>query len=58
MVNVLKGLLAEEAGQDLIEYALLAALVGIGTAAALRALHNTVGNTFNTIGNSLTRATA
>ena len=58
MVNFTKRLFAEEAGQDLIEYALLAALVGIGAAAALRTLHNTVGNTFNTIGNSLTRATA
>ena len=49
-------ILTDEAGQDLIEYALLAALIAIGTLAAMRTLHNTVGNTFNTIGNSLKTA--
>ena len=58
MKQMLKQLIAEDSGQDLIEYALVAALVGLGAVAAMRSLGNTVTNTFNTIGTSLTNATA
>ena len=54
MKQLLGKLVAEESGQDLIEYALVAALVGLGAVAALRGLSNNVGKTFNTVGNSLT----
>jgi pilus assembly protein Flp/PilA len=54
----LKKLIAEESGQDLIEYALVAALVGLGAVAAMRGLSNTIGNNFNAVGNSLTNAIA
>ena len=48
----------DESGQDLIEYALVAALVGLGTVAAMGGLANSIGNTFNSVGNQLTSATA
>jgi len=56
MKNMLKNLMVEESGQDLIEYALVAALVGLGAVAAMRGLTNSIGNTFNGIGTSLTTA--
>jgi pilus assembly protein Flp/PilA len=58
MKQLLKKLLVEESGQDLIEYALIAALVGLGAVAALKGLSNNVGKTFNGVGNSLTNAVA
>jgi pilus assembly protein Flp/PilA len=53
---ILNNLVNEESGQDLIEYALVAALVGLGAVAALNGLSNTIKNTFNAIGNGLTSA--
>jgi|HubBroStandDraft_2_1064218.scaffolds.fasta_scaffold741910_2 pilus assembly protein Flp/PilA len=58
MKNFLKNLLAEESGQDLIEYALVAALVGLGSVTAMGSLASSIANTFNTIGNELTTAVA
>ena len=49
-----KRLLRDESGQDLIEYALLAALVGLGAVVSMRGLGTKIGNGFNTIGNNLT----
>ena len=54
MKQILKNLMMEESGQDLIEYALVAALVGLGSVAAMSSLANSIGNTFNGIGNQLT----
>lgn len=51
---VLRHLLHDEAGQDLIEYALVAALVGLGAVVALKSLTNSIDNTFNKVGSSLT----
>ena len=50
MKQLLKNLMTEDSGQDLIEYALVAALVGLGAVASITALKNTISNTFNTIG--------
>jgi pilus assembly protein Flp/PilA len=58
MKQLLTNLMAEDSGQDLIEYALVAALVGLGAVAAMKGLSNSIGNTFNGVGNSLTNATA
>ena len=58
MKQLLKNLIAEEAGQDLIEYALVAALVGLGSVASMSSLASTIANTFNGIGNALTNAVA
>jgi pilus assembly protein Flp/PilA len=51
-------LVNDDSGQDLIEYALVAGLVGLGAVAAMKGLSNTIGNTFNGVGNSLTNAVA
>jgi pilus assembly protein Flp/PilA len=56
MKQLLKKLVVEESGQDLIEYALVAALVGLGAVAAMRGLSNSIGTTFNGVGSSLTGA--
>ena len=45
--------LADDAGQDLIEYALLAALVGIGGVLSMKGLSNKISNTFNNVGTTL-----
>jgi pilus assembly protein Flp/PilA len=58
MKQFLKQLAADDSGQDLIEYALVAALVGVAAVSAMRVLNNTIGNTFNKVGNSLTNAVA
>lgn len=56
MLEFLKQIASDDDGQDLIEYALVAALIGVAAASALRVLHNAIGNTFNSVGNSLTNA--
>ncbi len=50
---LLRALVDEESGQDLIEYALIAAIVALGAIAAMGSLSNQIANEFNTIGNSL-----
>ena len=52
--QILNHLIVDESGQDLIEYALVAALVGLGSIVAMKGLSNTIGNAFNTVGNNLT----
>jgi pilus assembly protein Flp/PilA len=61
MANVkqlIKELVKEDSGQDLIEYALVAALVGLGSVAAISGLDNSLKNTFNSIGSGLANSTA
>jgi len=53
-----KNLVVEDSGQDLIEYALVAALVGLGSVAAISGLDNTLRNTYNGVSSALTNATA
>ena len=50
------GLLCDESGQDLIEYALVGALLAVAVAAAVTTLGKKIGTSFNAIGNSLTNA--
>jgi pilus assembly protein Flp/PilA len=47
-------LLKDESGQDLVEYALIAAIVGLGTAAAMRSLASGIASAFTTLGSRLT----
>ena len=56
--QLLMRLVAEDSGQDLIEYALVAALVGLGSVASIGSLTNSLQNTFNGIGSALTNAVA
>lgn len=52
--EILMNLVKDESGQDLIEYALVAALLGLGAIASMKTLANTIGNGFNTINTQLT----
>lgn len=47
------GLVREDNGQDLIEYALIAAFIALGAIAAMGSLSNKIGSEFNKIGSSL-----
>ena len=44
--NRLRMLVRDDSGQDLIEYAMLAALLALGTLAATQAAGDTIVNTF------------
>jgi pilus assembly protein Flp/PilA len=46
----------ETEGQDLIEYALLAATIGLGALVGMRAVRNALNSEFSTIGTSITNA--
>lgn len=41
---------ADECGQDLIEYALLVALIGLFSVTAMKGLANYISNAFNSVG--------
>ena len=47
-------LVTDERGQDLIEYGLMASLIGLGVMAGLRGMKTSVGTAFNQISNTLT----
>ena len=44
----------DESGQDLIEYALVAALIGLGAVSSMKTFATTIGSAFTTVGNTLT----
>ena len=50
----MNNLIVEESGQDLIEYALVAALVGLGAVASMKTLSTSIGTAFTSIGTTLT----
>jgi len=52
--DILSGLLSNESGQDLIEYALVAALIALGATAAMNTLATTISTAFTTVGSKLT----
>jgi pilus assembly protein Flp/PilA len=54
--QLFKNLINEESGQDLIEYALVAALVGLGSVASMQSLALSITNAFNGIGVALANA--
>jgi pilus assembly protein Flp/PilA len=54
MVNLLKKLHKEEAGQDLIEYALIALLIALGAIAGLGQAASSINNEFSKIAGKLT----
>ena len=56
--NLISSLHESESGQDLIEYALVCALIALGAIASMQAVANYINNAFNTIGNKLSSATA
>jgi pilus assembly protein Flp/PilA len=56
MKAALQALLREEAGQGLVEYALIIALVAVGLIAILLVLRNSIGNVFNNAATVLNNA--
>jgi len=51
--TLLRKLLHEDSGQDLIEYALIAALIALAAITAMKGLTTKINSEFNSIGNSL-----
>ena len=51
-----KRFMADESGQDLIEYALVAGLIGLGTVTAMTGLSTKIATAFNSIGSQLANA--
>jgi pilus assembly protein Flp/PilA len=58
MKNFLRRLWQEEEGQDLVEYALLIALVALGAVVGMNTLATKINNAFTTLGGDLTSAAA
>ena len=52
--KTLKDLCREESGQDLIEYALIAALIAVASVATMKTLATAIGTEFGNIGAQLT----
>jgi len=56
MKALLRKFVVETDGQDLIEYALLAATIALGALAGMRAVRDAVNTEFSSIGSSITGA--
>jgi pilus assembly protein Flp/PilA len=54
----MQNLIAREEGQDLIEYALLCALIALAATVGMGTLASDINNAFGAIGTALTAATA
>jgi pilus assembly protein Flp/PilA len=52
----LRHLLRDETGQDLIEYSLVAALIGLSAVTAIKGLSTKISTAYNSVGSSLTSA--
>ena len=53
-MKIFKNLLHDESGQDLIEYALVAALIALGAITAMKGLASGISGAFSTISSDLT----
>jgi pilus assembly protein Flp/PilA len=56
MKNLFNRFVAEDNGQDLIEYALLAGLISLASIVAITALGTAISGKFTQVGNSVTAA--
>jgi pilus assembly protein Flp/PilA len=56
-LQTLHNLLNDDSGQDLIEYALVAGLIGLAAVTAMNGLATKISTAFNNVGSSLTSAT-
>ena len=56
MKNLIQRFIREEEGQDLIEYALLAAIIAIGAIVAMGALSQQINTTFDNVESALDTA--
>ncbi|MGC2108424.1 MAG: Flp family type IVb pilin [Candidatus Korobacteraceae bacterium] len=55
-LSVLHNLLRDESGQDLIEYALVAALIALGAIAAMNGVAQGISTAFSTVSSDLSSA--
>lgn len=55
-MNMLQQFVADESGQDLIEYALVAALIGLGSVAVLKTVATSLGSAYGSVSSALTSA--
>jgi pilus assembly protein Flp/PilA len=53
-IKLFTNLLKDESGQDLIEYALVAGLIGLGAVVMMTGLSGAIGNAFNSISTKVT----
>jgi pilus assembly protein Flp/PilA len=56
LINQMRAFVVADEGQDLIEYALLAALVALAATVAMTSLGTSISTVFTSVGNSLTGA--
>jgi pilus assembly protein Flp/PilA len=56
-INTFVDMMRDESGQDLIEYAIVAGLIGLGAVVSMGGLSTKIKTAFNAIGNQLTNAT-
>jgi pilus assembly protein Flp/PilA len=56
ILRTLRNLHNDESGQDLIEYALVAALIAFGAVTAMSTLSSNINTAFSTISSKLTSA--
>lgn len=54
MKQLFTNLVKDESGQDLVEYALLTALIALGSVAAMSTLATNISNAFAKVGTKLT----
>jgi len=54
LLHLLRRFREEESGQDLIEYALIGALVAVSSVAAMSGLASKIASEYNNIGSQLT----
>jgi pilus assembly protein Flp/PilA len=53
VLSVLRNLHSDESGQDLIEYALVAALIAFGAVGTMSTLANNINSAFSSMGSKL-----
>jgi pilus assembly protein Flp/PilA len=56
--QIISALVSDESGQDLVEYALVVALISLGSIATMKTLANSISDMFGTVGTSLNSAVA
>lgn len=56
MKQILAALVSDESGQDLVEYALVVALISLGSVAAMGAMSSSISDAFSKVGSNLNGA--
>ena len=54
--SALRDFIRDESGQDLIEYALVAGLIGLGAVVAMSGFSTKLKSSFNSVGNGITNS--